>query len=64
MCQKILRPHLLYLSRNIKERYGQAGSGRVAPGWSIVVNDSTSPELVIKIHLNFVRFFLKVLELF
>ena len=41
---------------------GRVGSGRVGSGRFIVLNDSAGPNQVIHLDLNFLRFFLKVLE--
>ena len=44
---------------SVKKHYG-----RVGPDRSIVLNDSASPKMVIKIYSNFLQLFVKVLQLF
>ena len=47
------------ISRQRASRFGRVGSGRL-----IILYDSASPKMVIKMYLHFFDFFLKVLELF
>ena len=57
-CVKISRSYLLYYPRNKPSKSIIAG-----PDWFIVLNDSASLKMVIKMYFNFLRFFLKVLKL-
>ena len=61
---KISHLYLIYFPKNKPSNSVTVRSGRVQPGRFIVLNDSASPEMVIKIYFNFFRLFLKVLELF
>ena len=60
-CAKISRPYLLYFPKKyaVKWCYGRLGSGRF-----MILNDSASPKMVIKLYFNFCQFFKKILELF
>ena len=58
---KILLPYFLYflrnkLSKSVTVGLGRACFGRVGSGWFIVLNDSASPKMVIKIYFSFLRF--------
>ena len=54
---------ILYSSREISRQIALR-SGRVGSNQFIISNDSASSIMIIKIYLNFFRFFSKVLELF
>ena len=56
---EISRPHLLYFPGNKPSKSVTIETGRF-----IVLNDSASLRMVVKIHSKFLRFLLKVLELF
>ena len=56
---KIWRLYLLDFPRNKLSKSVTVGSDRF-----IVLNDSTSPKMIIKIYFNFFQIFVKVLELF
>ena len=58
-CVKIPRPYFSYFPRNKPSKRVIVGSGQF-----LILNNSARPEMVIKMSIVFLQFFLKVLKLF